>query len=120
MSARCGRSRVSPPKTTDVANAAFVQDVQGPTELIGVNPAQVAGRDFATGKVAEIARCSTGVRNADVAESRTTAVDELQHGLSFGSNRSYGRSNALLKLHSTLLAIPVLPVLLSKAQMLQY
>jgi hypothetical protein len=81
-----------------------VQDVQGATELIGVNPAQVAGRDFATGKVAEIAGCIAGVRNGDVAEGRTTAADEPQHIPSFGCNRRHGMSNALMKLPSTVLA----------------
>src|ERR1019366_1904128 len=77
-------------KKTDIANSALVQDVQGATELIGVNPAQVAGRDFATGKVAEIAGCIAGVRNGDVAEGRTTAADEPQHIPSFGCNRRHG------------------------------
>lgn len=77
-------------KKTDVANSAFVQDVESATELIGVNPAQVMGGDFTPGKIAEIAGCIARVRNGDVAESRTTAADEPQHVPSFGCNRSHG------------------------------
>ncbi len=36
---------------TDVANSAFVQDVESATELIGVYPAQVMGGDFTRAKL---------------------------------------------------------------------
>src|SRR5580704_8469795 len=76
-------------RKTEIANAAFVQDVQGATELIGVNPAQVAVRNFAACKFAEIAGCIAGIRNGDVAENRTTAANEPQHVPSLICNRTH-------------------------------
>ncbi len=75
-------------KKTDIANAAFVQNVQCAIEVISIDPKQVQGCHFATDKVAEIKDCIVGVHNGDITEQGATA-DEPQYSESLWDCRAY-------------------------------
>ena len=59
-------------------------------ELIGIDPAKIAGANFAAGEVAEIASGVAGVGDGDIAERRSAARDEAQHIPRFGGEIGHG------------------------------
>jgi hypothetical protein len=75
MSAKAGVEERLATEEADVADVASAQDVQGAAELVGVDPAKIAGADFAAGEVAEVARGVAGVGYGDIAERGSAAGD---------------------------------------------
>ena len=70
---------------TNVANVALAKNVEAAAELIGIDPTEIAGANFAAGEVAEVASGVARVGDGDVAERRSAARDEAQHVPRLGS-----------------------------------
>ena len=62
----------------DVANIAAMEDVERGGKLIGIDPAEVFARNFASGEVAEIARSIASAGDGDVAERGPALRDKAQ------------------------------------------
>jgi hypothetical protein len=59
----------------DVTNVARMQDIEGASELIGIDPAQIAGWYLAAREIAEVATSVAGVRHCDIAERGAATTD---------------------------------------------
>src|SRR5437588_2491044 len=62
----------------DVANIAFMQDVQSTTELVRIDPAQIGTWHFASGEIAEAACGVASVSHSHIAKRRTATAKERQ------------------------------------------
>jgi len=59
---------------TNVADIALAKNVEAAAELVGIDPAEIAGANFAAGEVAEVASGVARVGDGDVAERRSARV----------------------------------------------